>query len=76
MLCILVRINLEDLAYAVIVVPLLQELLLVRRGVTFNEVLQLRKVGSEQDTAPHAGRRRRDKICNDRVEREEDAEKL
>ena len=66
----------KDLANTVIMVPLLEKFLLVRRRVTFNEILQLREVRSEQDAAPHAGRRRRDKICNDQVEREERRETL
>lgn len=39
MLCIFIRIDLEDLADAVIVIPLLQEFLFVCRRVAFNEIL-------------------------------------
>ena len=41
---VFVWVNLEDLADAVIVIPLLQELLLVRRRVALDEVLQLGQI--------------------------------
>lgn len=53
MLCVLVRVNLEDLADAVIVIPLLQELLFVRGWVTLDEVLKLREIRGEKHAATH-----------------------
>ena len=44
MLSILVRVNLEDLTDAVVVVPLLEDLLLVGGRVTLDQVLKLRQV--------------------------------
>ena len=52
-LCLLVRVEVEDLADAVVVVPLLEELLLVCRRVPLDEVLQLRQVRRQQYTATH-----------------------
>lgn len=37
--CILIRVALENLPYAVIMVPLLQKLFLVSRWVSFDEIL-------------------------------------
>lgn len=53
MLCILVRVNLKDLADAIIVIPLLQKLFFVGRWVTLDEVLQLREIRGKKDTATH-----------------------
>lgn len=55
MLRILVRVDLKYLADAVVVVPLLQKLLLVRRWVTLDEILQLWQIGGEENTAAHDG---------------------
>ena len=43
----------ENLANTVVVVPLLEKFLLVRDGVTLDEVLQLWEVGGEENTASH-----------------------
>ena len=48
-----VRIDLKDLTNTVVVIPLLEKFFLVSSRVPFNQVLQLRQVGSEQDTATH-----------------------
>ena len=53
MLRVLVRVDLEDLADAVILVPLLEELLFVGRRVTFDEIRQLGEIGSKKYTATH-----------------------
>ena len=50
---LLVRADLENLARRVVVVPLLQELFFVRRGIAFDEVLQLRQVRGAEDAARH-----------------------
>ena len=50
---LLVRVYVEDLADAVIVVPLLEELFLIRGGITLDEILQLWQVGGEEDTSTH-----------------------
>ena len=47
MLRLLIRVNLEYLAGAVVVIPLLKELLFVGRGITLYEVLKLRKIRGE-----------------------------
>ena len=52
-LSILVRVDLEYLTDAVVVVPLLQELLLVCWWVAFDEILQLRQVGCKKNAATH-----------------------
>lgn len=44
MLSLLIWISLEDLANAVIVVPLLKKFFLVRDRVAFDQVLQLRQI--------------------------------
>ena len=53
MLRILVRVNLEDLADAVVVIPLLEKLFFVGRWVTFDEVLQLREIRRKKNAATH-----------------------
>jgi hypothetical protein len=53
MLSLFVWVDLEDLANAIIVAPLLKKFFLVRRRVSLNQVLKLRQVCSEQDTATH-----------------------
>lgn len=53
---ILVRVDLEYLADAVKMVPLLQELLLVRCGIALDEILQLGQIRREEDTATHSCR--------------------
>ena len=53
MLSILVRVDLEDLANAVVVIPLLEKLFFVGRWVTFNEVLQLREIRRKKNAATH-----------------------
>ena len=68
MLCILVRIDLKYLAYAVIMVPLLQELFFVGRGIALDEVLQLRQVRRAEYAARH---RRKD--CGEGERRAVDA---
>ena len=47
--------HLQYLADAVVVVPLLEELLLVGDRVTLDEVLQLWEVGGEEDATAHGG---------------------
>jgi hypothetical protein len=54
-----VRIDLKDLTNTVVVIPLLEKFFLVSIRVPFNQVLQLRQVGSEQDTATHGLRSRK-----------------
>lgn len=44
MVCLFVRVDLEDLPDTVIVVPLLQKLLLVCDGVTLDKILQLGQI--------------------------------
>ena len=53
MLGLFIGIDLEDLANAIIVIPLLEKFLLIRRRISFYEILQLRQVRSEQDTPSH-----------------------
>lgn len=54
---LLVGIDPKDLAGAVVVGPLLEELFSVGVWVAFDEVLQLGQVGGEQDPASHQRRR-------------------
>lgn len=53
MLSLFIGIYEEDLSNAVVVIPLLQEFFFVRRGITLDEILQLREVGREQHTTTH-----------------------
>ena len=53
MLGLFVRVDLENLTNTIVVVPLLKKLFLVSRWVSFDQVLKLRQVCSEQDTATH-----------------------
>lgn len=53
MLRLLVRIEFEYLEDAVVMVPLLKKLFLVCDGVSFYQILQLRQIRCEQDTARH-----------------------
>ena len=50
---LLIRADLENLARRVVVIPLLQELFFVRRGIAFDEVLQLRQVRRTEHAAWH-----------------------
>ena len=58
MFSLFIGINFEYLANAVVMIPLLQELFLVRYRVSFDQVLQLGQVGCQQNASPHAGRGR------------------
>lgn len=53
MLSIFVWVDLEYLADAAVVVPLLEKFLLVCGRVTFYEILKLRKIGCEEYAATH-----------------------
>ena len=55
MLGLLVRAEVKYLADAVVVVPLLEELLLVGDRVTLDEVLQLWEVCGEENATAHGG---------------------
>ena len=55
MLRLLIGTQMENLADTVVVVPLLEKFLLVRDGVTLDEVLQLWEVGGEEDATAHGG---------------------
>lgn len=55
-LCLLVRVNVKDLTDAVVVVPLLEELFLVCRRVSLDEILKLWEVRGEEDAATHGGK--------------------
>jgi hypothetical protein len=54
-----VWVDLEDLTNAIIVVPLLKKFFLISCWVSFNQVLKLRQVGGEQDTATHGVKERK-----------------
>jgi hypothetical protein len=57
MLRLLVGIEFKNLQDAVVVVPLLEELFFVRNRVTFYQILQLRQIRCEQNTAKHTKQR-------------------
>jgi len=54
-----VWVDLEDLTNAIIVVPLLKKFFLISCWVSLNQVLKLRQVGGEQDTATHGVKERK-----------------
>lgn len=53
MMCLFVWIDGEYLTDAVVMVPLLKKLLLISSWVSLYEILQLRQVGCEENTATH-----------------------
>lgn len=50
------RIDLKNLTYRVVMIPLLQKFLFVRDRVTLDEILKLREVGSALKSAYHDGK--------------------
>lgn len=50
------RIDLKNLTYRVVMIPLLQKFLFVRDRVTLDEILKLREVGSTLKSAYHDGK--------------------
>ena len=53
MVSLFIGVDAENLANAIVVVPLLEKLLLVRFWVALYEILELGKIGSEEDAASH-----------------------
>jgi hypothetical protein len=53
MLGLFIGIYFEDLANTVIMVPLLKELFFIRNRVSLDEILELREIGSKENTTTH-----------------------